>query len=237
MIDRYVEDLDELKRSFIEMADMSKRILNDAIEALVERDAEKAKVTYEYDKLIDLKEIEIEEMCIRIIALYSPEASDLRMVVSVLKSIADLERVGDLARDICEIAVYLSEFPPIKPYVDIPRMINVVKEMLKDSIMSLLRYDETLAREVIKKDDIVDNFYSRIFDELIEIINSNPKSAHIAVRLILVARALERAGDHATNIAEYAIYMKSGVFVKHKKAQEFLKKLRGEEGGKQQNGN
>ncbi|RKQ63636.1 PhoU-like phosphate uptake regulator [Thermovibrio guaymasensis] len=230
MIERYLEDLDLLKKSFIEMADMARKIINDAMEALMERDKEKAKATYEYDRLIDLKEIEIEERCIRILALYSPEATDLRFVVSVLKSIVDLERVGDLARDICETAIYLSELPPLKPYVDLPRMLKVVSDMLKDSIMALLRGDVELAKEVIDKDDIVDSFYERLFNELIEMSRQNPEAADVAVRLILVVKSLERVGDHATNVAEYAIYYKTGDVVKHKKAQEYLKRLQSKEG-------
>ncbi len=226
MIERYLEDLDALKKSFIEMADMARKIINDAMEALMERDKEKAKATYEFDRLIDLKEIEIEERCIRILALYSPEATDLRFVVSILKSIVDLERVGDLARDICETALYLAEVPPIKPYVDLPRMLKIVSEMLKDSIMALLRGDVELAKEVIDKDDIVDSFYDRLFNELIEMAKESPETADVAVRLILVVKSLERVGDHATNVAEYAIYYKTGDVVKHKKAQEYLKKLK-----------
>ncbi len=226
MIERYVEDLDSLKKNFIEMADMSKKIINDAVEALIKRDKGKAKTTYEFDRLIDLKEIEIEERCIRVLALYSPEATDLRLVVSILKSIVDLERVGDLARDICETAIYLSEIPPIKPYVDLPRMLKIVSEMLKDSIMALLRGDVELAQEVIDKDDIVDSFYERLFNELIELGKKEPQNNEAAVRLILVVKSLERVGDHATNIAEYAIYYKTGNVVKHKKAQEYLKKIK-----------
>ncbi|SMO46370.1 phosphate uptake regulator, PhoU [Balnearium lithotrophicum] len=229
MIEKYVLDLDELKKSFIEMADMSKKIINDAMESLMERDKERAKATYQYDRLIDLKELEIEERCIRILALYSPEAADLRLVVSILKSIVDLERIGDLARDICETAIRLSEVPPIKPYVDLPRMLKIVSDMLKDSVMSLLRGDVELAKDVIDRDDIVDSFYERLFDELVEISRKNPESAAVAVRLILVIKSLERVGDHATNIAEYAIYYKTGDVVKHKKAQEYLKKLKEKE--------
>lgn len=229
MIERYVSDLDDLKRSFIEMADMAKKIINDAMESLMERNVEKAKATYQYDRLIDLKEIEIEEKCVRVLALYSPEAADLRFVVSILKSIVDLERVGDLARDICETAIRLSEVPPIKPYVDLPRMLKIVSEMLKDSVMSLLRGDAELAKEVIEKDDIVDSFYERLFDELVDISQKNPESSSVAVRLILVVKSLERVGDHATNIAEYAIYYKTGDVVKHKKAQEYLKELKRKE--------
>ncbi|WP_456456215.1 phosphate signaling complex protein PhoU [Thermovibrio sp.] len=229
MIERYIEDLDSLKKNFIEMADMAKKIINDALEALMKRDKEKAKTTYEFDRLIDLKEIEIEERCVRILALYSPEATDLRLVVSILKSIVDLERVGDLARDVCETAIYLSEIPPIKPYVDLPRMLKIVSEMLKDSIMALLRGDVELAKEVIDKDDIVDSFYERLFNELIELGKKEPENSEAVVRLILVVKSLERVGDHATNIAEYAIYYKTGNVVKHKKAQEYLKKIKEKE--------
>ncbi|RUM42474.1 MAG: phosphate transport system regulatory protein PhoU [Desulfurobacterium sp.] len=233
MIERYIEDLDELKRNFIEMADMSKKIINEAMEALIERDTEKAEMTYQYDRLIDLKELEIEEKCVRVLALYSPEATDLRFVVSILKSIVDLERVGDLARDICETAIHLAKHPPLKPYVDLPRMLQIVSEMLKDSVMALLRGDVELAKEVIDKDDIVDSFYDRLFEELTEIAKNNPEHGSLAVRLILVVKSLERVGDHATNIAEYAIYYKTGDVVKHKKAQEYLKKLKEKENGKE----
>ncbi len=231
MVNRYLEELDELKRDFIEISDMARRIISEAMESLIEQDVERAKKTYEYDKLIDLKELEIEEKCIRILALYQPEATDLRLVVSILKSITDLERVGDLARDICEIAIYLSDFPPIKPYIDLPRMAVIVKEMLKDAILSLLRGDEELAREVIDRDDIVDSFYVRISEELIEIMQQNPSAVHIGVRLILVTRALERVGDHATNIAEYAVYLKTGQIIKHQKALKWLKRKEDESGG------
>ncbi|TCK06411.1 phosphate signaling complex protein PhoU [Phorcysia thermohydrogeniphila] len=233
MIERYIEDLDELKRNFIEMADMSKKIINEAMEALIERDTEKAEITYQYDRLIDLKELEIEEKCVRVLALYSPEATDLRFVVSILKSIVDLERVGDLARDICETAIHLAKHPPLKPYVDLPRMLQIVSEMLKDAVMALLRGDTELAKEVIDKDDIVDSFYDRLFEELVEIAEKNPEHGSLAVRLILVVKSLERVGDHATNIAEYAIYYKTGDVVKHKKAQEYLKKLKEKENGEE----
>jgi len=233
MIERYIEDLDELKRNFIEMADMSKKIINEAMEALIERDTEKAEMTYQYDRLIDPPELEIEEKCVRVLALYSPEATDLRFVVSILKSIVDLERVGDLARDICETAIHLAKYPPLKPYVDLPRMLQIVSEMLKDSVMALLRGDVELAKEVIDKDDIVDSFYDRLFEELTEIAKSNPEHGSLAVRLILVVKSLERVGDHATNIAEYAIYYKTGDVVKHKKAQEYLKKLKEKENEKE----
>ncbi|MEO2082863.1 MAG: phosphate signaling complex protein PhoU [Desulfurobacteriaceae bacterium] len=228
MIERYVEDLDELKRNVREMADIARKIIVEAMESLMKRDKERAEITYQYDRLVDLKEIEIEEKCIRVLALYSPEAKDLRFVVSILKSIVDLERVGDLARDICETAIHLSKVPPIKPYVDLPRMLKIVEEMLKDSVMSLLRGDVELAKEVINRDDIVDSFYNRLFEELVEVSQKNPEHASVAVRLILVVKSLERVGDHATNIAEYAIYYKTGDVVKHKKAREYLKKLMGE---------
>jgi phosphate transport system protein len=111
-------------------------------------------------------------------------------------------------------------------------MLTIVGDMLKSSIMALLRGDVELAKEVIDKDDIVDSFYERLFEELTEIAAKKPESGAIAVRLILVVKALERVGDHATNIAEYAIYYKTGDVVKHKKAQEYLKKLKEKKSGK-----
>jgi len=215
------KELDNLKSEFLKMSELAVEMVTDAVKALIERDKKLAEDIFNRDRLVDLKELEIEEQCIRILALYSPEAKDFRLVIGILKSIADVERMGDLAKDIAEIALYLSKHKPIKPYVDLPRMMQVTEGMVKDSILSLIKGDEKLAESVLKRDDIVDDFYKSIHNELVELSKKDPSKMDLALQLILAARSLERVADHACNIAEYAIYYRTGKIVKHIKARKF----------------
>ncbi|HIC86696.1 MAG TPA: phosphate signaling complex protein PhoU [Aquificae bacterium] len=203
------------------MSELAIEMVKDAVKALIERDKKLAKDIFNRDRLVDLKELEIEEQCVRILALYSPEAKDLRLVVAILKSIADVERMGDLAKDIAEIALYISKHKPVKPYVDLPRMMQVTESMVKDSVLSLIKGDEKLAESVLKRDDIIDDFYKSIHNEILELSKKDPSKIDLALQIVLAARALERIADHACNIAEYAIYYRTGKIVKHMKARKF----------------
>jgi len=215
------KELDNLKNEFLKMSELAIEMVKDAVKALIERDKKLAEDIFNRDRLVDLKELEIEEQCIRILALYSPEAKDLRLVVAILKSITDVERMGDLAKDIAEIALYISKYKPIKPYVDLPRMMQVTESMVKDSILSLIKGDEKLAESVLKRDDIIDDFYKSIHNELLELSKKDPSKIDLALQIVLAARSLERVADHACNIAEYAIYYRTGKIVKHMKARKF----------------
>ncbi len=230
------KELDNLKSEFLKMAEMAIGMVNDAVKALINRDEKLAEDIFNRDRLVDLKELEIEEQCVRVLALYSPEAKDLRLVVAILKSIADVERMGDLAKDIAEIALYLAKYKPIKPYVDLPRMMQVTESMVKDSILALIKGDEKLAESVLKRDDIVDDFYKSIHKELVELSKKDPEKMDLALQIILAARSLERVADHACNIAEYAIYYRTGKIVKHLKARKFWEEKEENEEKEEKNG-
>ena len=230
------KELGNLKNEFLKMSELAIEMVKDAVKALIERDKKLAEDIFNRDRLVDLKELEIEEQCVRILALYSPEAKDLRLVVAILKSIADVERMGDLAKDIAEIALYISKHKPVKPYVDLPRMMQVTESMVKDSVLSLIKGDEKLAESVLKRDDIIDDFYKSIHNEILELSKKDPSKIDLALQIVLAARALERIADHACNIAEYAIYYRTGKIVKHMKARKFWEQYEEVKNDEVQNG-
>jgi phosphate transport system protein len=160
--------------------------------------------------------VEIDEECIRLIALRQPKAGDLRFITTAMKITTDLERMGDLAEDICERAVELNEEPQLKPYIDIPRMAEIAQGMLIDVLDAFVRKKETsIAYDIIKRDDAVDNLTVQIFNELLFFMIQDPKTASRAVKITYIAKYLERIADHATNIAEMVVYMIEGKMIRH----------------------
>jgi len=160
-------------------------------------------------------DVEIEEECIRFLAIWQPTGSNLRLVTTAIKIITDLERMGDLAVDICERGIELLDDPPLKPYIDIPRMADAAQKMLKDSLDAFVAQDADLAMRVCEADDFVDNLNVQIFNELLVFMLKDPKNISRAVRLSYIIKYLERIGDHATNIAEMVVYMVQGKVIRH----------------------
>jgi phosphate transport system protein len=160
-------------------------------------------------------DVEIEEECIRFLALWQPTGSNLRLVTTAIKIITDLERMGDLAVDVCERSIELLDEPPLKPYIDIPRMAEAAQKMLKDSLDAFVAKDADLALRVCEADDFVDNLNHQIFNELLLYMIKDPKNISRAVRLTYITKYLERIGDHATNIAEMVVYMVKGQVIRH----------------------
>ena len=154
-------------------------------------------------------------MCLTLIALHQPAASDLRFIMGAAKTNAELERLGDQAVNVCQKAERLLEEPPLKPFDILPRMATVAREMLKDSLDAYVTRDVEKARDVLRRDDEVDRMKKDITDELLGYMTGNAAVARRALDLILVARNLERIGDHATNIAENAIFVVEGRDVRH----------------------
>jgi phosphate transport system protein len=150
-----------------------------------------------------------------ILALWQPKGSNLRFITTAIKIITDLERMGDLAVDICERAVELLDEPPLKPYIDIPRMAEAAQKMLKDSLDAFIAKDADLALKVCERDDFVDNLTHQIFNELLVYMLQDPKNITRAVRITYIAKYLERIADHATNIAEMVVYMVKGKVIRH----------------------
>ena len=212
---KFEEELNELKREVLQMASGVESMISKSIKALKERNMILAQEVIKSDNAINNMEIEIDNLCIKILALYQPEAQDMRTVTMIMKINNDLERIGDHAVSISKLALYLAEVPPIKPLVDIPRMADKAIEMLNGSLDAFINKNAELSVEVCKKDDEVDSLEPQIARELVTFIMANPNIIDRALRLIYVARHLERVADLATNIAEYAYYIATGNVLKH----------------------
>jgi len=206
----------ELKEKLMEMASLVETMLENSKRGLVEKKKELLlEIIEKKEPVVNSLEIEIDEFCTELIALYQPKASDLRIILTVLKINNDLERIGDHAENISQSALFLIERPQIKPLIDIPRMADETIQMIKDSITAFLQKDTALASSVLVRDDIVDNLRDQIIRELITYMASDPTTIERALELIRIAHNLERAADLATNLSEDVIFMVEGKIVKH----------------------
>ncbi|MFZ6017586.1 MAG: phosphate signaling complex protein PhoU, partial [Nitrospirota bacterium] len=209
------EELRALKERVLKLGSMVENAIQDSVRSLVERDSNLAREVIKKDHQINALEVEIDEECIRLIALRQPKAGDLRFITTTMKIITDLERMGDLAEDICERAIELNEEPQLKPYIDIPRMAEVAQGMVRDSLDAFVRGCTKLPYEVIKRDDEVDNLTVQVFNELLFYMIQDSHTVSRAVKLTYISKYLERIADHATNIAEMVIYMVEGKIIRH----------------------
>jgi phosphate transport system protein len=209
------QELETLKERLLKMGSLVEEAIRKSVRALVDRDRDLALSVIDGDAVINTHDVEIEEECIRFLALWQPTGSNLRVVTTAIKIITDLERMGDLAVDICERAVELLDEPQLKPYIDIPRMAEASQKMLKDSLDAFVNRDADLALKVCEADDFVDNLNQQIFNELLVYMLQDPKNISRAVRLTYIAKYLERIADHATNIAEMVVFMVKGKMIRH----------------------
>ncbi len=192
------------------MGDLVDAALRRSIEALQARSAELADAVITADNTVDALHLELEERCLRLMATQQPMAKDLRMIAAIWVMTIDLERMGDHAEDIAKVTRRIAEQPLLKPLIDIPRMVDLVREMLRDGLDAFVRRDAGLAAQMAVKDDVVDHLYGQVFRELLTYMIEDPRNIQRATHLLMVSQALERAGDHATNIAERVIYMVTG---------------------------
>ncbi len=212
------EKLNELKKKLVEEASLAENMVKKSIQGLIEKNKETLeKVIKEYEPKINELEIEIDEFCTNLIALYQPEAGDLRTILMILKMNNDLERIGDLAVNISESALFLIERPLVKPLIDIPRMAEESINMLKNAVDSFINKDANLAKSVCEKDTVVDNLRDQILRELITYMSSDPSTTERSIHLIRISRSLERIADLSTNICEDVIFMVEGKVIKHHK--------------------
>jgi phosphate transport system protein len=214
------EEINNLKRLLLEMAASVEEMIGKSIKALRERNVILAEGVIKSDDRVNKMEIEIDNLCIKILALYHPEAEDLRTVTMVMKINNDLERIGDHAVNIAERAIYLADKPSVKPLIDIPRMAEKAMEMLRESLDSFVNKNAELAVEVRKKDDEVDSLNNQVLRELVTYMIADPSIIDRALRLILISRDLERVADLATNIAEDVFYIARGRVLKHNSTQD-----------------
>ena len=211
----FQKELGELKDSLLRVASLVEEAIRNSVESLVKRDSELAQKTFAGEDRINHLEIEIEDLCLKLLALRQPMAADLRFITSAMKIITDLERMGDQAVNIAERAISLNQEPLLKPYIDIPKMAEITQSMVKDVLDAFVTQDSKLARSVCERDDLVDGLNDQVFRELLTYMMSDPKTITRAVHLMIVSRCLERIADHATNIAEDVIFMMDALVIKH----------------------
>lgn len=215
MKEHYTEKLESLRRQLIGMGAEVESQIRRAIEALVTADADEARRVIEGDHRIDEMEVKNEEDAIHLLATQQPVAGDLRLLVAALKINAGLERIGDHAVNIAEAAERLAPARPFKPWVDIPHMAEVAREMLRDALDAFVRRDPDLARKVCERDDVLDAKNRSLIRELLTYMAENPALISKSIEILTVSKNLERVGDLATNIAEEAIYLARGAVIKH----------------------
>ncbi|HTF88592.1 MAG TPA: phosphate signaling complex protein PhoU [Planctomycetota bacterium] len=208
-------DLDQLKRDILTMGSMVEEATNKAMAALIQRRPELAEEVIAGDDVIDRKELEVEDKCLKILALHQPVAGDLRFIVGCIKVNNDLERMGDLAHNIAERAAFLSRNEPLEITIDFGRMVERVRSMVSDSLDALVNLDPELAREVCRRDEKVDQYNQQMFARLEAMMKEDPETIERASQTMSVSRHLERIGDHATNIAEDIVYMVEGEIIRH----------------------
>lgn len=214
------EELRNLNENVLKLGSMVESAVNNSIRSLVERDSNLADEVIKKDHLINALEVEIDEECIRLIALRQPKAGDLRCIITAMKITTDLERIGDLAVNIAERALELNQEPQVKPYIDIPRMSEIVKEMVKDSLDMFVARCKELPYDIVKKEKDIDDLNVQVFNELLMYMIQDPLTITRAIRISYISKYLERIADHATNIAENVIYMCQGKMIRHTKAFE-----------------
>jgi len=208
--DLFVKEMDALQADVVRMASLAGDAIHASVEALRDRDVARAERIVADDDKIDAMHLDLEARCTKLLARQQPMASDLRAIAAMFAITLDLERLADHAEGISRAVKRLGNQPLVKPLVDIPRMEELVQQMLRDVMHALLRRDTALAEATAKKDDEVDSLRSQVFRELLTYMMSDPSTVSRALELLLVAQHLERAADHITNIAERVIYVTTG---------------------------
>ncbi len=209
------KELSQVNEKLLLMAGLAESMIHKAIKSLLERDESLFEQVNADEKKVNLLEIEIDDVCHKLLALKQPMATDLRFITSAMRIDTELERIGDLAINITEGVARLIKQPQLKPYIDIPRLADLVKKMVRDSLDSFIKQDVNLARSVLTRDDQIDDLCDQIFRELLTFMISDPSTIPRALQLVLVSRHLERIGDHSTNIAENVIYLVQGKDIRH----------------------
>jgi phosphate transport system protein len=219
-MERYFDvELNDIKKKLLLMGGSVESQLHDVLQALTERNVDLAVRVVENDLLINMLDIEIDEACLRLLALHHPTACDLRFITTTMKISTELERMSDLAENIAERAIELNGEPQLKPYIDIPRMAEWTSQMVKECLDAFVNRNAELARKVCRDDDFVDGLTEQLFRELVSFMLEDSRTITRATRLTFIGKYYERIADHATNIAELVVYMVEGKIIRHMAAQ------------------
>jgi phosphate transport system protein len=211
----YEKELQEIKDGLIYQGALTEKAIQQAMQSLFERNSDLADKVIQSDGVIDMLNTELEERCIRILALRQPAAIDLRFITTAIKITGHLERIGDMAVNIAEKAIILSKEPQLKPYIDLPRMTELVGEMIRFSLDALIKNDLVLAEKVRLDEQIVDNLNEQIFRELLTFMMEDTGTIHRSIVIMQISKNLERIADHAKGIADMVTYMVTGQSVRH----------------------
>ncbi|HEY4492147.1 MAG TPA: phosphate signaling complex protein PhoU [Acidobacteriota bacterium] len=215
VIRHFDEELDELKQTLLRMAAKAESMIHDSIQALVKRDPTMGDRILQLEDEVNRLQLEIDDRAFKLLALQQPMAHDLRFIIAAMKISSDLERIADQAVNITENTKILLQFPELKPLIDIPKMAEITKAMVRDSLDAYVDSNAPKAREVVVRDDTVDALKDQVFREVLTYMISDPRTIQVGLQLILVARHLERIADHATNIAEDVVYMVEVKDIRH----------------------
>ena len=216
----FEQDLRSLRDKLLVMGGKVESAIAESMRALTERDSALAEKVVESDAEVNRLEVEVDELCRRILALRQPAASDLRLITTALKIVTDLERIGDLAVNIAERVMDLNQAPPLKPYVDLPRLAELTQGQVRKALDAFVSSDPTKASDVLQGDAHVDDLFLKIFNELLGFMMEDSKNIRRGTSLMSVAKHLERVGDHATNVAEMVIYMVKGTDIRHPRSRK-----------------
>ena len=211
----FEEELQALKNRLLTMGALVEERVHQAVRALIDRRQEEAERVIASDKEVNDLQIDVDDRCLKLLATQTPLAGDLRLITAAMKINADLERIGDQAVNIAENVIKLLPQPPLKPLIDIPRMAEIAQQMTRDALDSFVKKDPTMARDVLRRDDEVDNLKDQVFRELLTYMMADPGTIQRALALILISRNIERIADHATNIAEDVIFLVEAKDVRH----------------------
>jgi len=212
---QFEHQLRTLKDKLLLMSHHAEKMIADSIRALVERRPSVAEDVIKSDDTLDHLEIEIDNLCYEILALEQPVARDLRFITTALKIVRDIERIGDIGVNIAERAGELIQEPELKRMIDLPIMAEAAQRILKDSLDAFVNSDAALAEKVIRDDQFIDDCYEQIFRELLTYMMEDTKYIARALKVIFIAKHLERVGDHSSNIAEMVIFLVRGQDVRH----------------------
>jgi phosphate transport system protein len=209
------KDIEDIKDLLLRMGAMVEDSIAQSIRALIERDTRLAEEVIARDDEIDRMELAIDKLTIELIAKMQPAASDLRFVATIMKITPELERIGDLAQDVCERVIELNREPQLKPVSQLPQLADSAQRMVREALDSLVNGDADLARSVIQQDDVADALTEDSFRALLTYMLENPRNISPAIRLTFVGKYFERMADGATNICEMVVYLVEGKMIKH----------------------
>lgn len=212
------DELRELKDQLLAMGGLVEQHIAEATRALVERDVERANRVIEDDHRVNCMELAIDELCMRMLALRQPAASDLRFIAAALKIVTDLERIGDLTRNMAERALALAAEPPLRVVIDLPRMAAAAQRMLRDALDAFITRDAEKAETVLAADDQIDRWLVGVFDELRGEMARDPATVDRGISTLFFAKHIERLADHTTNVAEMVVFLVRGTDVRHRRS-------------------